>query len=881
MSFSDSMTDHRSNPPNGPVAVRDLTGTTVGRFAVRARLGAGGMGEVYRAEDTKLKRPVALKRVAPELATDPAYRSRFLREAERASSLAHEHIAAVYDVLEENGEIFVVMEYVEGQTLRERMREPFNEQEFFELAIQCAEGLVAAQARGIVHRDIKPENVMVTAAGKVKILDFGVARRMPQKGAAASTETSDSTSGRFSGTPAYMAPEVLLEEEADGRADIFSLGVVFYELLARRHPFRAESFMGTCDRILHETPTPVSKVTPTVSSAVEAVVAHMMAKSPAERFPNAQELADELKRLQCGKEISFPAMRPAALRRSPRALAVGGVLLVILIVALSPGLQRRVKGWFGLGVLPQAKNLAVLPFEAIGGDREGQAYSDGITETLTAKLAQLTVGHQLQVAPAREVRARGVTTPSAARQELGAGFVIVGTVHRSGNTVRINCSLVDTVTRQQLRAQTITAAVSDPFAVQDRVVAASVQMLELELQPQERQTLLGSGTQIGSAQEYYLQGRGYLLNYDKRENIDSAIAAFTRALNLDPNYALAHAGLGEAYWKMYQASKAPAWIEQARVACERAQQLDPDLAQLYVCLGAIDTGTGNPERAVAALERAIQLEPTNDDAYRALGAAYQNLGKFDEAERTYRKAIQLRPHYWAGYSWLGAFYYGQARYKEAEEMFRKVVALVPDSFRGHSNLGAVLVEEGRYRDAIATLESSIAIRPTAAAYSNLGNAYFFSRRYPDAIRVFEQAVKLDEQDYLFWWNLGDAYYWSAGGRAQAVRPYRQAIALAEARLQVNLRDSDALGVSAVCHAMLGEEETAKKYIQRGLQINAEDAALRFRAALVYNRFGDSKAALDWLERAVAAGWSPTKLRDTPDFDPLRSDPRFKKLLGPE
>ena len=201
------MTDRRSNSSSGPPAIQDLTGTTVGRFAVRSRLGAGGMGEVYRAEDTKLKRQVALKRVTPELAADPSYRSRFLREAERASSLAHEHIAAVYDVLEENGEIFLVMEYVEGQTLRERMREPFSEQEFFELAIQCAEALVAAQARGIIHRDIKPENIMVARTGKVKILDFGVARRVAQKGTGGTTETSDSTTG-LSGTPAYMAPEV-------------------------------------------------------------------------------------------------------------------------------------------------------------------------------------------------------------------------------------------------------------------------------------------------------------------------------------------------------------------------------------------------------------------------------------------------------------------------------------------------------------------------------------------------------------------------------------------------------------------------------------------------------------------------------------------------
>ncbi|MFQ5926217.1 MAG: serine/threonine-protein kinase, partial [Terriglobia bacterium] len=223
------MAEPRAQEPKSPEGVQDLTGTTVGRFAIRARLGAGGMSEVYRAEDTKLKRSVALKRMAPHLRADEHYRRRFLKEAERASSLNHPHIAGLYDVLEEKGEIYLVMEYVEGVTLRKRLREPLSIKEFLEMAIQCGEALVAAHAEGIVHRDIKPENIMLAPAGQVKVLDFGVAKRLPRPDESTMTASLDSESGGLSGTPAYMAPEVLLEQESDARADIFSLGVVCYE----------------------------------------------------------------------------------------------------------------------------------------------------------------------------------------------------------------------------------------------------------------------------------------------------------------------------------------------------------------------------------------------------------------------------------------------------------------------------------------------------------------------------------------------------------------------------------------------------------------------------------------------------------------------------
>ena len=517
----------------------------------------------------------------------------------------------------------------------------------------------------------------------------------------------------------------------------------------------------------------------------------------------------------------------------------------------------------------------------MSSDAKEKPFSDGLTETLTAKLTQLTVDPTLQVVPAPEIRARGANTIDDVRKEFGVTLVVEGNLQRSGDRVRINIAMVDAGTRRQVRAESLTVAASDPFAVQDQVVNAAVGMLQLEVQPGEREALEAQGTETASAYDFYLQGLGYLQNYDKMENIESAIKVFDTALQLDPQYALAYAGRGEAYWKMYETSesgKDPRWMENSRHDCEHSLALNKRLPSAHVCLGTVYKGTGHYEDAVAQFEGAVASEPTNDDAYRGLADAYERLGKLADAEKTYRRAIELRPHYWAGYSWLGAFYYNHARYAEAASMFSQVIALAPDSIRGYYDLGATYNSQGRYADAIGMLQHSIAIRPTATAYTNLGNAYFYLQRYGEAASAYEEAVKLSQTDYLHWWNLADGYYWAPGKRAKAVEAYRQAISLAVKRLRVDPRDSYALGVLAYCHAMLGERKPAFDYLQAGLKLAPEDSEMRFKAALVYNQFADTRDALSWLKSALASGLSVAVVRDTPNFDSLRSDPRFRELI---
>jgi eukaryotic-like serine/threonine-protein kinase len=856
------------------------TGTKLGPYEILARIGAGGMGVVYRARDGRLEREVAIKVLSLGLLANEADRKQFRKEALALAKLNHPNIAAVYDVGEQDGADYIVMECVPGQSLAEEVKSgAVAEKDAVALGAQIAAALEEAHEQGIVHRDLKPANIMITPKRQVKVLDFGLAKILRPFAESTATQTHTETLA-VAGTLPYMAPEQLRGEPVDARTDLWAFGAALYEAATGQRPFSQTLSSQLTDAILHQEPVAPGVVNPRLSREMESILNRALTKDRNLRYQTAADMRADLSRAQQRLTSEHLGVMAPARSRNWRRLAA--VLLAVVILgagaALIRPIRERVATWIGIRAIPQERQLAVLPFEVVGGDPSTKAFGDGLTETLTAKLTQLTLSHALEVVPTSDVRAKGVTTAGQARQEFGVNLTLEGNLVRSGDRVRVNYTLVDTRTHRQLRADSITAATADPFAVQDEVVNGALRMLDLEVGRSELESLETRNTSVPGAYDLYLQGRGYLQNYDKAENLDSAVSVFKQALALDPKYALAYAGLGEAYWQKYEASKDARWIESARQACEQALIPDAKLAEAHVCLGRVESGTGESEKAAVEFERALEIEPTNDEVYRDLAGAYEGFGELAQAEKTYRRAIELRPHYWAGYSWLGAFYYHQARYAEAAAMFSQVIALAPDSIRGYYDLGAMYSYQGRYSDAVGMFQRSIAIRPTAAAYSNLGSVYFYLRQYEQATSAYEEALKLSQNDYVLWWNLADGYYWTPGKRAQSTKAYRQAISLAHEALQVNRRDAYALGVLAYCHAMLGERKPALDYLQEGLQLAPGDSEMRFQAALVYAQFGEATQALDWLQKALAAGFSATMVRDTPNFDALRSDVRFKALV---
>jgi tetratricopeptide (TPR) repeat protein/tRNA A-37 threonylcarbamoyl transferase component Bud32 len=861
----------------------DLSGSSVGRFRIKARLGAGGMGEVYLADDPQLKRTVAIKRMSLRFIGDERHRQRFLREAQMASRLNDSHIAAIYDVIEREGEIFLVMERVEGKTLRQRMKEPTKLEEFLPIAAQCAQGLAAAHSQGVLHRDIKPENIMVSPTGQVKILDFGLARRVA---GAEETEAFETEPGAISGTAGYIAPEVLVGREPDERADIFSLGVVFYEAMTGEHPFRAQTNIATSSRVLHVDPPPPSSVNSAVPPELDRIVMRMLEKTPSARYETARELADELDWMaRSGTTptiVGLPLPQEPAERKPGRRrlvlISLAAVVAILALAAAIPQVRRTVTGWMGAhpgsspGASPAApseRQLAVLPFTVLGGTPAQQAFAAGLTDTVTARLTELSATHALSVVPASVTFSKKVDSPDMARRVFGVNLVLTGTLQQAGNEIRVTYALVDARTQRQLSANTKTASVANPFAVEDDVAAGVLDMLNVQLGPSERKTFEAKGTDKPGAYAFYLQGMGYLENYSRQENITSAIAVFQHALQIDPRYARAYAGLGQAYWQRYVLTSDSQWTAPSRQSCDRALALDPNLAAAHVCLGTVANGTGQYQDAVAQFKKALALRATDDRAYQGLALAYGKLGRTPEAEQTFQKAIRLRPQYWAGYNWLGFFYYEQGRYTDAARMFQQVVALAPDSFQGYYNLGAVYVLQGDFAQAVPVFERSIAIQATGTAYTNLGTAQFYLHRYPEALTNFEKAAEIDPRGFVVWRNVGDGYYWASGKRAQADAAYRKAIEMARNALRVNPKNADAYRIIAACQAMLGAKQEAIAALSRALALAPNDPEVIYMAAIVYTQIGEKVQGIVWLKKALAAGYSAAMARNEPAFDSLR------------
>ena len=849
-----------------------LTGTVAGRFEIENRVGTGGMGEVYRARDTRLKCAVALKRLSPALRNDSLYRRRLMEEAQRSAQMRNEpRVAAVYDFLETGNEFFLVMEFVEGETLRQRLARPIQLQEFLHIAGQCAEALVAAHDRGILHGDIKPENIMLTPTGQVKILDFGVAKQM----LGAEDDVTIDRAGTFAGTPAYMAPEILLQKPVDGRADIFSLGIVFYEALTGRHPFRADSFSVTSDRIRGEKPVSARSFNPDVSPALESILQSMLAKKPADRYASARELLVELDHLQSG-------ITPARLLRllpvqKQKAGVRKGFLLGAAAVALLAALSEapRVRQLWEPAPGSAMIRLVVLPLRTSSPDVNDRAFCDGLTEALALWLGQFGDKAHLEVVPPSEVRAEQVQNVEHARKKFNANRVVEGTVIESGGQVRVIYTLVDAMSGRSLGGSTITISNSDRLAIEDHLVTSVAALLGMAPRQDDR---MEQGTHEPEAYDFYLRGRGYLQDYHKPENVDSAIAVFKHALERDPNYARAYAGLGESYWRKYEHTHVRSWVSMAESTCKRAVDLANDLAIAHNCLGIVSDGTGSYQRAADEFQRAAALDPSSDSALLGLASAFGKLGRNAEAEKFFKRALDLHPQYWEGYARLGTFYFNAARYREAEEQFRRLTLLVPEGDIGYSNLGAAYLAEGRYAEAVTQFNNALQLQPSAVGYSNLATALFFEHHFAEAARRYETAVQQKDAEYWQWGNLAEAYALLPEESAKVAPAYSKAAEMVSDALRVNPRDEEALHYASLYQAMLGHNEAALVLLRRIPERSQVDPELRSIAAKIYHRLGMTDPALAELDKAVSAGYSRAWVRDDPAFAGLASSPQYQRIV---
>ena len=877
-----------------------MIGTIVSHYRIQEKLGAGGMGVVYKAEDLRLGRMVALKFLPEDSATDTHALERFKREARTASALDHPNICTIYEIDEDQGHPFIAMQLLQGETLQQRIGDkPVPVEQALDWALQITDALQAAHAKGIVHRDIKPANVFITTErNQAKILDFGLAKLVaPELSSGNDVTMTVSTGGKLThagaaiGTVAYMSPEQARGDVLDARTDIFSFGVLLYEMVTGRQAFSGPTWAVTVHAILGQAPVSLSESVPGLPLRLQQIIDKALIKNRDLRYQTAAEVHADL--LQLKKQVdsgkSLKKVRAPSKwawenwSRGQRQTATVSVLVIVIAAAGILGWRlsshRASSGGSGQAAvaLPDRRSLAVLPFGDVAGDAKLTAFGKGLLEDVAAKLSQLSANHDLEVVPARTLEDKKIATLADAKKEFGVNLGLAVSLQQADQMVRAAYSLTDAKSGKILAGDSVTAPVSDLFTIEDKLTNGVAAALQLPLRSEEKQALGAHSTTQPEAFQYFAQGRGYLQEPRKPENLTSAEIDFKQALKIDPNYGQAEAGLGEAYWLRYQFGKQKQWIAPAQQECTKAVDLGNAGAEGHMCLGLLEDGTGQYEKATEQFQQAVQLEPANDRAYINLAGAYQHLNKPDKAEETYKRAISVRPQYWRGYGLLGGFYVAQAEYEKAAAMFRRATELDPESYISFNNLGGTLLYEGKDDEAAQAFAKSIALRPSYLAYSNVAVAQFRLRHYKDSVASFKEALKLDDSNYETWGNLGDAYYYG-GETTPATDSYKKAVAMGEQQLKVNPRDPNVLSDLAAYHSMLGDRKQALSCLERSLDLGRGDKDLLFNAAEVYNQLHETGSAIEWLRKALAAGYSRSVVTTSAAFDNLHDNPQYQALM---
>jgi len=693
------------------------------------------MGEVYRADDVRLGRPVALKFLSPSLKSDPESRARLLNEARAASLLRSPNIAVTYDIGESDGTDFIAMEYVDGETLASRLTQgPLPVREAVQAGIQVADALDEAHSRGIIHRDIKSANLMRTGRGLIKVLDFGLAKIVPAAGDV--TQAQMTLAGMVIGTVSYMAPEQALGKTVDHRADLFSLGVVLFELFTGRVPFEGTTTTEIIDHILHQEAPPVSRYVSNLPSALDGIVGRALEKSPAFRYQSAREIYTALKAVAGELDAAPRRTSRISVSPAPPGTSVGCCVAVMTFANIT---REPADDWIGTGIaetvssdLKNVHNLSV-----IGRARVYDALRNLSTDAHLNDSLAIDIGRR-----------------------LGATWVVVGGYQRQGTMIRITANFVEVASGEVQRTVKVDGRIDDIFALQDKIVYELTQGLNVALQGTEVAGIERQETRSVQAYESYARGM-MNLRQATRESMDRAIAAFEEATGHDPEYAIAWAALGGAYGLKGNFMSMPEMVHKAIELERRALAIDPDLADAHMWLGSSLLTLGRVDEAIVEIREAIRLEPDSGQAHQGLARAlWVGKGDFAAAIPEFERAIELNPESGYSYLQLSLLLAWEGQHQRAEEFSRRAVDLQEQYISGnaglqivgaHARLGYVYYLEGRYADALKEYERELAFinssdhalreRTNIELSVRVGAAYHRQGRSEDAARHFDRALK--------------------------------------------------------------------------------------------------------------------------------------------
>ncbi len=740
-----------------------VIGEKFGHYKVQSAIGAGGMGEIYRARDTRLKRDVAIKILPENLTQDASAIERFMREAHAASALNHPNILTIFDIGEHDNIHFIATEFVEGQTLRQKMESSsLNLAETLDIAVQVAGALIAAHDAGIVHRDIKPENIMLRSDGYVKVLDFGIAKlteREPLEfDAEAITLIQAMTSpGMILGTAFYMSPEQARGLAVDARSDIFSLGVVIYELITGRLPFSGATVADVIASILKSEPKPCSEIVKNVPPELDRSIADALSKNREERYQTMKGFLSDLKQIRQRLEFETELQR---FNSSNYAFAVGAEISFaeqatqILPKNLFPPTRKT-------RTRKAIDSLAVLPLVNDNGDANTEYLSDGITECIINSLSKLP---KLRVVPRSTVfRYKGQETDlQEIGNELGVRAVFAGRIVQVGESLIVKAELVDIANEAQIWGEQYRREMTDIFTLLEDIAEDIGEKLRLKLSGEDKKQLAKRYTENTEAYQFYLKGRYFVTTKRTEEWIKKGIEYFQKAIDLDPNYALAYSGISEAYG--FLASSTGGWsprkaYPKAKAAALKALELDDALGEAHCSLGfsylLYDWNFAEAERE---FKRAIELSPNYPNAHDGYGFYLKAVGRHDEAIKKCKQVQQLDPLSPFAHVSLGYAYYFARDYEKAIDECSKALEMDKNSTFAYRNLGLAYLQQGKHKDAIIALSNAVKYSCGGLAFeSYLGFAYAVANKRAEALEVLTSLEDIDKERYVPAYNFAMIY----------------------------------------------------------------------------------------------------------------------------
>ncbi len=790
-----------------------MIGKTISHYKILEKLGEGGMGVVYKAQDIQLQRLVALKFLPPHISDSSEEKARFIHEAQSASALNHPNVTTIYGIEESPEGLFIAMEYVEGKTLKQIIeKETLSVKKILDIGIQVCEGLTVAHEKGIVHRDIKSDNIMLTPRSQVKIMDFGLAKL---KGATKLTKTRSTL-----GTLAYMSPEQAQSEEVDQRSDIFSFGVVLYELLTGKLPFSGEHQAAIVYSIINEEPQPIARYNNQVSVKLEDIVSKALAKEKDERYQHIDDLLADLRREKKSLEYvktavtTQPAEVSKLVKKKTVPLLVGVLAILILIIVYFAFLKHKEPT-----TVSGKPSIAVLYLQNLSENKEDEYFAAGMTEDIITQLSKIRGLRVLSRSDVEEFKGKTVKLREVA-DKLKVNYVMEGSVRKYGDKIRIACQLIKASDGFHVWAESYDRQMEDLFAIQADVAKAVAQALKVALAPAEVERIENKPTQNVQAYNYYLQGREYYFGggSSTKEGLELSTRMFEKALEADSNFALAYAGLSDCYssYVMFYIDPKKSWLEKAEKAGLKALTIDPNLAEAHRSLSRLYWVEGKTEKAIQEAEEAVKANPNYGEAWRLLGGWYTYTGQYPKAESSLMKALDVKPTEPSLFSEFIGLYRVWGKKEKVEEYFNKGLELQPSNPLIYDNMSYYYLSRGELEQAKRMAHKSLNVNP-------------------------QYTFPLSNLSYIFWMS----------GEADSAFYY-----LDEYRKQ-NPGEDWFVELSYL-ELMKGNKKQAEIYLDSCIQFNRplikefegmpNEYGYRIRIALVYVLKGESRKAVEQAER---------------------------------